>query len=119
MTISRPFSTTSWPDAAAAALPRVGARAAPPGDSFRRRGVIDGAFVTAELAGLSLLRGRRGLGLALLCSLPLLPVLLGFLHDESGVKGALGFIETITTFYFRLVNPIVFLFVGCSAVGEE
>lgn len=101
MTTSRPSSTTSSPDGA------------------RRRGLLDGAAVTVRLAGMSLLRGRRGVGLALLCAAPLAWPAMELFEPGAGAKGGVGFVEILTGTYFPVINLIVALFVGCGAIGEE
>ena len=100
MTTSSPSSTTSWPEP-------------------RRRGLLGGVAITARLTGLSLLRGRRGLVLALVCLLPLSWVVAAAFASGSGVKGALGFVELLTGLYFARVNLFVALYLGCAALGEE
>lgn len=101
MTTSRPFSTTSSPERAP------------------RRGLLDGIAVTVRVGGLSLLRGRRGLWLTLLCVVPLWWPAQELLAQGAGTKGGVGFVELLTTFYFPRINLIVALLVGCGALGEE
>ncbi len=101
MTISKPSSTIS-------------SRDRPP-----RRGLVDGIVATLRVSGLTLLRGRRGVSLALLCLLPLIAPALELFRAGAGAKGGVGFVEMLTTFYFPRVNLIVALFVGCGALGEE
>ncbi len=83
------------------------------------RGVLDGIVATMRVSGLTLLRGRRGFTLMLLCALPLIAPGLELVRAGAGAKGAVGFVETLTTFYFARVNLIVVLFLGCGALGEE
>lgn len=75
--------------------------------------------MTARLTGLSLLRGRRGVVLGLVCLLPLSWVVAAAFASGSGVKGALGFVELLTGLYFSRVNLVVALYLGCAALGEE
>ena len=100
MTTSRPSSTTSWPEP-------------------RRRGLLGGAAATARLAGLSLLRGRRGFWLALVSLLPLTWVVAALFTSGSGIKGGFGFLELLSTLYFPRVDLFVALYIGCAALGEE
>jgi len=106
MTTSRPSSTTSSPERAGRPSPR-------------RRGLFDGVAATVRVTGLSLLRGRRGVALSLLCALPLIAPALELVEAGAGAKGALGFLDTVTNWYFARVNLIVGLFLGCGALGEE
>ncbi|MBM4015380.1 MAG: ABC transporter permease [Planctomycetes bacterium] len=101
MTTSRPSSTTWSPELAP------------------RRGFFDGIAVTIRVAGLSLLRGRRGVVLALLCALPLIWPALELFHSGLGTKGGVGFVQLLTELWFPRINLIVALFVGCGALGEE
>ena len=100
MTTSRPSSTTSWPEP-------------------RRRRLLGGVVSTARLAGLSLLRGRRGFWLALVSLLPLTWVVTAFFVPGSGIKGGFGFLEVLSTLYFPRIDLFVALFIGCAALGEE
>jgi ABC-type transport system involved in multi-copper enzyme maturation permease subunit len=106
MTTSSRSSTISSPEPAARVAPR-------------RRRLLDGALATVRVSGLTLLRGKRGVGLALLCLLPLIAPGLELVQEGAGAKGAVGFLETATVFYFRAVNLVVALFLGCGALGEE
>jgi ABC-2 type transport system permease protein len=81
--------------------------------------VVGGAATTVQLVGLSLLRGRRGVALALVCLLPLTWVVAAACAGGSGVKGSFGFVELLTTLYFARVNLFVALYLGCAALGEE
>jgi ABC-type transport system involved in multi-copper enzyme maturation permease subunit len=92
----------------------VAARPAP-----HRRGFVDGVVATVRVTGLSLLRGRRAVALALVCAAPLVFPLIGLFKPGHGPKGGVGFLWLITTFYFARVNLLVALFLGCGALGEE
>ena len=111
MTTSRPSSTTSSPELAAAGR---GERPRP-----RRRGLLDGIVATVRISGLSLLRGRRGLVLGLFCAAPLAWPALELFRSGAGAKGAFGFLDVITQVYFARVNLVAGLFLGCGALGEE
>src|SRR5574342_1104231 len=100
MTTSSRSSTTSWPEP-------------------RRRGLLSGIAITARLTGLSLLRGRRGIVLSIVCLLPLSWVIAAAFARGSGVKGALGFVELLSGLYYSRVNLFVALYIGCAALGEE
>ncbi len=100
MTISKPSSTISSVEP-------------------RRRGLVDGTWTTCRLAGLSLLRGRRGWGLLLLGLLPTVPLVVQYFGDETGVIGIHGFIKTIANSYFQFVLGIASLYLACAAVGED
>src|SRR5262245_8695552 len=106
MTTSRPSSTTSSPDGAGVAA--VARMRAPPA----RRRLLDGIAATVRISGLSLLRGKRGVALSLVCALPLIDPALELVQRGSGAKGALGFLETFTTWGFARVNLVVALFLG-------
>src|ERR1051325_5645147 len=84
-----------------------------------RRALVDGTWITLRLAGLSLLRGRRGIALAALCLIPLVPVAFALFTDASGGKGGLGYVDAYARFFLRWVVPVVCLYVGCAALGEE
>ncbi len=116
MTTSRPSSTTSSPEPAETAGAGADALARP---APRRRRLLDGIAATVRVSGLSLLRGRRGVALALLCAVPLVAPAIELVRAGAGAKGALGFLDTITKFYFARVNLVVALFLGCGALGEE
>ncbi|MFO0983554.1 MAG: ABC transporter permease [Planctomycetota bacterium] len=71
-----------------------------------------------RLSGFSMLRGRRGLLLALLMLTPLVPagVSLAFRHGHRGTE---GFINIVMVGYLSVLLPLAFLFLGCAAVGDE
>jgi ABC-type transport system involved in multi-copper enzyme maturation permease subunit len=75
--------------------------------------------VTVRVAGLSLLRGRRGVALLVLCALPLIWPALELFHSGLGTKGGVGFVRLLTELWFPRINLLVALFVGCGALGEE
>jgi ABC-2 type transport system permease protein len=80
---------------------------------------LDGTLTVLTLHRLSLLQGRRGIGLGLLCLVPLIPAVVGLIRGEGEVKALQGFAQTLAWPFFRQVNLIVFLFLGCAALGEE
>jgi ABC-2 type transport system permease protein len=84
-----------------------------------RRRLLDGIAATVRVSGLSLLRGKRGVVLAIVCALPLIRPVIELVQPGYGVKGALGFLEMLTGWGFARVNLIVALFLGCGALGEE
>jgi len=80
---------------------------------------MSGAATTFRLVGLSLLRGRRGVVLAIVSLLPLTWVVAAAFASGSGFKGGFGFVEILTQLYFPRVDLFVALYLGCAALGEE
>lgn len=54
-----------------------------------------------------------------LCLVPMLPIWLTAIRGDGEIKALQGFGETLGAYYFRMVNALVCLFLGCAVLGED
>jgi hypothetical protein len=69
-------------------------------------------------SGLGPLMGRKGILLILLAALPMVMMVAGRIFGADRGTGLLFFLTTLAPFY-HYINLIVFIFLGCSALGES
>jgi ABC-type transport system involved in multi-copper enzyme maturation permease subunit len=71
-----------------------------------------------KTTGLDLLRGRKGIMLTLVAILPVFLMLIGRIVGMERGGGTVFFVSTVVPIY-QYINLIVFIFLGCSVLGDS
>ncbi len=79
---------------------------------------ISAALAVFRTTGFEPLKWRRGISLALLALIPVFLMIVGRLFGMERGRDSLFFITMLVPFY-HYINLIVFVFLGCSALGES
>ena len=77
------------------------------------------AFRVARIAPFHTLRGRRFLALNLLLGLPIVVSLILWGYGKTSALGVRGFVDFLVMFYFAVCTPVVMLFLGAGAIGDD
>src|SRR5262245_51291337 len=79
---------------------------------------LQAARAVFRLSRLSMIKGRRGWLLGLLMLVPVIPAVVAQAL-QRGNRGTTGFVDVVANGYLAVLLPLLFLFLGCAAIGDE
>lgn len=82
-------------------------------------GLIDAAFRVARLSPFHVLRGRRLVVLSVVAGIPPLIVLILMVIGQADALSATAYKEVFDSLYVNAIFPLVALFLGAAALGDD